>query len=546
MRQASPTRKGRRDDRRTEFGDFQTPPELARAVCRALQGLRPKGVLEPTCGTGTLLAAALNSFPSIERALGVDIHAPHVRAARNAVAASERIGNGRACDARARNGRAQNAAPAVTIRRGDFFQTDWSRTLAALPDPLLVIGNPPWVTNSELGALASGNVPAKSNDDNLRGIEARTGRGNFDLSEWMLRHLLERLAERRATLAMLCKTTVARKVLAHAWKQGWPIRRCEMRSIDAGRHFGAAVEACLLVCEMSQTAGPAECDVYDDLESKQGAARIGWRNGLLLADVGAYERTRHLAAQSPAFQWRSGIKHDCAAVMELRREARGYRNGLGALVTLEDECVFPLLKCSDLAKAARPDARLRYLLVPQQSPADDTRALATRAPAAWKYLLSHGARLDRRASAVYRNRGRFAVFGVGPYSFAPWKVAVSGLHKEPEFVAVGPRQGKPVVFDDASYFHPCAGRRQAEQLAALLNGDVAREFFSAYLFRDAKRPITAELLRRLDLARLEAACARRDGGRRKSSGRRRRRLSASARASATSAARFAAPGGSAE
>jgi len=539
MRQASPTRKGRRDDRRTEFGDFQTPSELAGAVCRALKGLRPKGVLEPTCGTGTLLAAALDSFPTIERALGVDIHPPHVRAARNALAASERM----------RNGLARDAALSATIRRGDFFRTDWSRTLAALPDPLLVIGNPPWVTNSELGALASDNVPAKSNDDNLRGIEARTGRGNFDLSEWMLRHLLERLAGRRATLAMLCKTTVARKVLAHAWKQGWPIRRCEMRSIDAGRHFGAAVEACLLVCETSAAAGPAECDVYDDLESKLAAARIGWRNGLLLADVGAYERTRHLVAQSPSFEWRSGIKHDCAAVMELRREARGYRNGLGALVTLEDECVFPLLKCSDLARGARPEARRRYLLVPQQSPADDTRALARRAPAAWKYLAAHAARLDRRASAVYRNRGRFAVFGVGPYSFSPWKVAVSGLHKDPEFVAVGPRNGKPVVFDDASYFHPCDGRRQAERLAALLNGDAAREFFSAYLFRDAKRPITAELLRRLDLERLAAAHARSDGGRRNRSGRRRpgrRPASASARATATSAGRFAAPGGSAE
>ena len=109
---------------------------------------------------------------------------------------------------------------------------------------------------------------------------------------------------------------------------------------------------------------------------------------------------------------------------------------------------------------------------------------------------------SRRASSIYRDRPAFAIFGVGDYSFAPWKVAISGFYKKLAFVPVGPVNGKPVVFDDTSYFLPCETRQQAVFLAALLNSPVAQSFYSAFVFWDSKRPITAELLRRLDLRRL--------------------------------------------
>jgi len=39
-------------------------------------------------------------------------------------------------------------------------------------------------------------------------------------------------------------------------------------------------------------------------------------------------------------------------------------------------------------------------------------------------------------------------------------------------------------------------------VASLLNSEIAHEFYSAFVFWDAKRPITTEILRRLDLAAL--------------------------------------------
>ncbi len=58
----------------------------------------------------------------------------------------------------------------------------------------------------------------KLNVDNLRGIDALTGKSNFDISEWMLRKNIEWLNGKNGLLAILCKTTVARKVLLYAWQ----------------------------------------------------------------------------------------------------------------------------------------------------------------------------------------------------------------------------------------------------------------------------------------------------------------------------------------
>ena len=106
----------------------------------------------------------------------------------------------------------------VTLDVTDFFTTDWRSYLALLPEPILIVGNPPWVTNSELSVLGSANLPKKTNFQNHLGMEAITGKSNFDISEWMLMKLVDALTGRRGAVAMLCKTVVARKVLQHAWK----------------------------------------------------------------------------------------------------------------------------------------------------------------------------------------------------------------------------------------------------------------------------------------------------------------------------------------
>lgn len=466
-----------------EYGDFQTSESLARTVCALLarQEVRPAALLEPTCGLGTFLFAGLDRFEEVKKAFGADINADYIRRA--------------AADLQQRQD-----AKKVRLVEADFFLTDWQKVVAELPEPILVLGNLPWVTNAHLSTLASRNLPAKSNFQNRHGLDAITGKANFDISEWMLIRLLETMSRRHGTLAILCKSSVARKTLYHAWKNGIGLEQPAIYRIDADFHFHAAVDAALLVVHFGPGAHDQEAKVFRRLSDSDVESIIGFEDGTLLADVAAYHRWKHLCGEE-VIKWRSGIKHDCSRVMELSWEGGKYRNGLGELVELEDTYLYPMLKSSHVAKGVTVKKN-RLMLVTQRTVGEDTARIQKAAPRTWEYLVAHADLLNKRRSSIYRNRPPFSVFGVGDYTFAPWKVAISGFYKKLAFVTVVPINGKPVVLDDTSYFLSCHTEAQAGYLAGLLNSPTAQGFYSAFVFWDTKRPITADLLCRLDLRRL--------------------------------------------
>lgn len=469
---------------KVEFGDFQTPMRLARDVCSVIKQTEfsPASVIEPTCGRGTFLLAALEAFPGASHFLGLDREADYVREARHA---TDTAGHGKY----------------IEIRQGDFFETDWSGIVAMLPKPILILGNPPWVTNATLGSLGSTNLPAKANEDNLRGIDAITGKSNFDISEWMIRKNVQWLADTPGVLAVLCKTAVARRVLSYVWSQDLPVASAEVRHINAQLHFGASVDACLLLMRFQPGSSTKECGDYGSLRSAEPDAIFGLRDAGLVADVRLYDRWHDLLGRALS-GWRSGIKHDCSKVFELVQKGAGYENGLGKKVDVEPEVLFPLLKSSDLARNRHPR---KWLLVPQRTTSASPYGLQRSAPKAWQYLLANADLLDRRGSSIYRNRARFSVFGVGEYSFTPWKVAISGMYKKLDFVTVAPFQDRPVVLDDTCYFFPCQSEQECQVLHDLVQSKSAREFWASLVFWDAKRPITAQILNLLDLASLARA-----------------------------------------
>lgn len=464
-----------------EYGDFQTPPPLAEAAMAALLrfGINPKSVLEPTCGKGTFLLAALDAFPGVIQFIGVDINKQYLQELEIQVSCSER----------------ENS---VRLIHGDFFYFDWRELLRGLPEPVLIVGNPPWVTSSELGMLASENLPKKSNFQERRGYDAITGKSNFDISEWMLLQNLDWLKDRRGVIALLCKTGVARKVLSHAWKHQLPVSGAKMFLIDAQKHFNASVDACFLVIDMSVGPISSDCAVFDDLYSDQSSQNIGYRDGIVLSNVTSYQRWHHLNGADHAYAWRSGIKHDCSKVMELEPEGNKYRNGLDELVSLEDGYVYPMLKSSDIG-----NGQVRYgrkcMLVTQKYVGEDTSLIKRTAPKTWRYLETHGKLLEKRASVIYRNRPKYSIFGVGDYSFSGWKVAISGFYKKLSFKLIEPYHGKVVVLDDTTYFLSCWSESEAQFISNLLNSKPAQEFFESTIFWADKRPITIETLKRLDM-----------------------------------------------
>lgn len=471
--------------RKVEFGDFQTPIGLARRVADRVAdlGFTPASIVEPSCGVGNILFAAADRFPNFQRAIGIEVQPRYLETLDQR--REKRMDAGR-----------------ISITMANFFEKDWPSTLAALPGPLLVIGNPPWVTNSQLSAGGSGNLPMKSNFQKHAGMDAITGKSNFDISEAMLLRLSRLLAGRDAVLAMLCKTNVARKVLVHIWQAATAIRDASLYRIDSAAEFGAAVDACLFICRFGASPVEYSAHVFPTLEATTPSERIGFRNGKLLANADMHDRWSHLEGEE-VYRWRSGIKHDCADVCELEGTPGAWRSANGAAVDIEPDYLYPMLKASDLGNG-RVDAPRRWMLVTQRSVGEDTSRIAATAPRTWAYLQANAARFERRASVIYRKRPPFSIFGIGDYSFAPWKVGIAGLYKKIDFKVIGPYEGKPVVLDDTGYFVPCQSQEEADLVASLLNSEVAREFYTAYAFWDAKRPITVDLLRRLDLRRLAA------------------------------------------
>jgi hypothetical protein len=220
----------------------------------------------------------------------------------------------------------------------------------------------------------------------------------------------------------------------------------------------------------------------------------------LVFDIVTYRNLKHLEGLCP-YQWRSGVKHDCASVMELSRAEHGaLRNKLGEEVSIERDFLFPLLKCSDLAnRRTEPE---RFVIVTQRKVGEDTKSIETQAPRTWRYLNAHRKAFEARKSSIYSSGIPFAIFGIGDYSFAPWKVGISGLHRAPHFALVAPADGKPVLFDDTCYFLPFDDEGEARITAEILNSRECLEFLACLSFTDSKRPITAELLQRLNIRAL--------------------------------------------
>lgn len=340
-----------------QFGDFQTPDDLAKEVVRILKvnhHISPKIVIEPSCGKGAFLRAALNVFEN-SKVIGLDINGTYIEEAKLSISEYSNFKN-------------------ATIYESDFFCTNWEDIISDFSGYILVLGNPPWVTSSELSSLNSQNLPAKSNFQNRRGIEAITGSGNFDISEWMLLKYVEWLSSKEGTIAVLCKYSVARKVMRQIkQKSGNDRFSTHIYLIDAKAYFGASVEACLFILSTDSDSS-LDCKVYENLRSRRISYLIGEKDGLILRDTVKYKKWRHLAGQNSRYIWRSGIKHDCSKVMELEKVHDAlFLNGMGEKYSLEESYLYPLLKSSDLGNGRTNNYR-KLILITQRSVGDDTGA----------------------------------------------------------------------------------------------------------------------------------------------------------------------------
>ncbi|MEM9538755.1 MAG: N-6 DNA methylase [Cyanobacteria bacterium P01_E01_bin.42] len=473
-----------------EFGDFQTPEILTQKIVRLLEEyqIQPDIIIEPTCGTGNFIQSAYEYWHDKTKYFGFELNREYYQQSTQKFA----------------------EISSIAIDEQDFFAFNWESFLNRfLNQNILILGNPPWVTNSTLGMLKSQNLPQKSNFQGNKGLAAKTGKANFDIAEWMIIRLLELLSDRTAYLAFLCKTSTARKSLFHFWKKGSNIGSSQLYLFDAKKYFNVTVDACLFVVDLSQKSPQSSAVVYSSLDcDREKCYEFGFRHGEAIANLTNYEKYKYLDGSS-CFQWRSGLKHDAAKVMELSLKEGQLENGFGETVEIEETYLYPLLKSSDISKG-RKNAQ-KYVIVTQTTLGEDTQKISIDAPKTWSYLSQYASILDNRKSSIYQKKPRFSIFGIGQYSFAHWKIAISSLYKNLYFSLVPPasvisrdrcKPLKPTMLDDTCYFISFDSQQEAEYWQSYLNSGECQGFLRSLILFDAKRVINIDILMRINFTNL--------------------------------------------
>ena len=212
-------------DLKKEFGDYQTPNQFAETICSLLYNelkLNPEVVIEPTSGLGNFIKAALNTFSTIKKIVGVEINPEYCDECK------KRISDDR-----------------LHIVNDNFFTYKIEKYVGETET--LFLGNPPWATNSELNF----NLPEKENFKRLSGTDAITGASNFDICEYIILKLIEKSVNKNVAIAMLCKTSVARNVLLELDRNDVCVDDLRIYNFDSSKVFGISAPACLLYIKMS-------------------------------------------------------------------------------------------------------------------------------------------------------------------------------------------------------------------------------------------------------------------------------------------------------
>jgi hypothetical protein len=165
-----------------------------------------------------------------------------------------------------------------------------------------------------------------------------------------------------------------------------------------------------------------------------------------------------------AYRIRHGLKDDAKAVFSVDS---------ALLSDVESTHVYPYLRSKHVVRWGL-FGHDQFLVPQRRAGEDNERALREEAPATYDYLRRHRDRLEARGSSWFDAGPFYSLFGLGPYTWAPYKVVWCRLGFRPRFAVVSTVDDadlgeKLVVPGDHCMFVACDDEREAHYLCALLN-----------------------------------------------------------------------------
>ena len=322
-----------------EYGDYQTPIELCEKVVNIIQKeVDPSVILEPTFGIGNFIKVANQKFDRVKKIYGIEINKEYFESVQNIT--SKFIGYNES-----------------------IFEFNHKKIINNIGknDELLIIGNPPWVSNSQLMMEELDNIPKKNNFKKLTGFESITGASNFDICEYIILDLLNQYKDINANIAMLCKISVVTNIIKEINKYKFKISNIKMYLFDAKKVFGVNCKACLFFAKIDKICKKT-VNVYNIEPPNNLIYKFGGKQNKFYSNFDMIDS--NIDGKFP-IEWRQGIKHDCSKIMELKLINNKYFNGLKEEVDVESDLLYPLLKSSDL-KEKYIDKSNKFVIVTQK------------------------------------------------------------------------------------------------------------------------------------------------------------------------------------
>ena len=469
-----------------EYGDYQTPADFAEKCVKYLKEnfhFLPEMIIEPTCGVGNFLASAGKFYKNVSK-IGIEINNDYCKAAKSNI-------------------------PEAKIYNASIFDFKFEPDIA---EKILIIGNPPWITNSELGKFSSKNLPQKENVKEQKGFEAILGSSNFDISETIILNLLETFKENKVILAMLCKRSTAINIFKELYRRKYKCRKIRMVNFNSRKVFGIGASACLFIADVTEKKKvQKEMRVFNFKNSYVDC--IGFEDEKFYTDKNSANKEKFEFDGKCEFEWRQGIKHDLSKVCELvkisedikgrsfsneKYKTSRYVNGFGEIVEIEDDLVFPLIKSSHIRNF--DGSFKKYVIATQRKIGESTSHIKEKFPKTYEYLKKYKENFKNRKSSIYKNSPEFSMFGIGDYSFSKYKIVISGFYKEPVFKVVSDE--KPIMVDDTCYFLPFEDKDVADAVCDILNSSEVQSFLKSIADLDAKRPFIKKVLSRIEFSKL--------------------------------------------
>lgn len=475
-----------------EFGDYQTPETLVSKVYELIEhkGINYSTLIEPTCGQGSFIIEGLKrENTNLRKVIGIEKQAQYIGQLVSALI-SENL----------------YSKVEFDLNIHDFFTFDFSKII---DEDCLVIGNPPWITNSELSSLKSDNLPTKSNFKKAKGFDALTGKANFDIAEFILISLIDNInAVGKGTIAFLVKNIVSRNILKMVKEVDWNITTFEIYNFDAKKEFNVSADASLIFLRIGEENKEkqeiaTEYSLYNYLTPIK---KFGWVNNEFVANIEKYLNGCKIEKGDEVdkrFVWRSGLKHDASKVMELTKDESGTILAKdGTFFSKEQPTIYPLYKSSDISRISNNFKPRKYVIVTQKKVGEPTDYIQQIDKKTWEYLISNKDVLSNRKSSIYKDKPVYSIFGIGDYSFKKYKVAISGMYKTSKFSLIEPIDGKSPMVDDTVYFLSTDIKTEALILYGLLNSRIVQDFLESISFKDNKRPYTKDILTRISIKKV--------------------------------------------